>query len=71
MAASSLFLSLFSLLLYLSPSNLSSFYDYVDENGIEYWHSIPIESSVATKEEQEGMEKMLESFKEMEEDINW
>ena len=44
---------------------------YVDENGIEYWHGIPIESKEATKEEQEEMEKMLESFKEMEEDINW
>ena len=43
---------------------------YVDENGIEYWHGIPIESKEATKEEQEEMEKMLESFKEMEEDIN-
>ena len=38
---------------------------YVDEFGIEYWHGEPIESKEATKEEQEEMEKMLESFKEM------
>ena len=44
---------------------------YVDDNGIEYWHGKPIESKEATKEEQEEMEKMLESFKEMEEDIKW
>ena len=44
---------------------------YVDDNGIEYWHGNPIESIEATIEEQEEMEKMLESFKEMEEDINW
>ena len=43
----------------------------MDEFGIEYWHGEPIESKKATKEEQEEMEKMLESFKEMEEDINW
>lgn len=43
---------------------------YVDEFGIEYWHGESIESKEATKEEQEEMEKMLESFKEMEEDIN-
>ena len=36
---------------------------YVDEFGIEYWHGEPIESKEATKEEQEEMEKMLESFK--------
>lgn len=30
----------------------------------------PIESKEATKGKQEEMEKMLESFKEMEEDIN-
>ena len=42
---------------------------YKDEFGIEYWHGEPIESKEATKEEQEEMEKMLESFKEMEEDI--
>lgn len=44
---------------------------YVDEFGIEYWHGEPIESKEATKKEQEEMEKMLESFKEMEKDINW
>ena len=43
---------------------------YVDEFGVEYWHGEPIESKEATKKEQEEMEKMLESFKEMEEDIN-
>ena len=43
---------------------------YVDEFGIEYWQGEPIESKEATKEEQEEMEKMLESFKEIEEDIN-
>lgn len=43
---------------------------YVDEFGIEYWYGEPIESKEATEEEQEEMEKMLESFKEMEEDIN-
>lgn len=43
---------------------------YVDEFGIEYWHGEPIESKETTKEEQKKMEKMLESFKEMEEDIN-
>ena len=43
----------------------------MDEFGIEYWHGEPIESKKVTKEEQEEMEKMLESFKEMEEDINW
>ena len=42
---------------------------YVDENGIEYWRGIPIESSVATIEEQEEMERILESFREKEEDI--
>lgn len=42
---------------------------YVDDNGIEYWHGIPIESSVATIEEQEEMERILESFREKEEDI--
>lgn len=44
---------------------------YVDDNGIEYWHGIPIESSVATIEEQEEMERILESFREKEEDIKW
>ena len=43
---------------------------YVDEFGIEYWHGEHEELKEATKEEQEEMEKMLESFKEMEEDIN-
>ena len=43
---------------------------YVDKFGIEYWQSEPIESKETTKEEQKKMEKMLESFKEMEEDIN-
>lgn len=43
---------------------------YIDEFGIEYWHGEPIESKETTKEEQKEMEKMLESFKEMEEDIN-
>ena len=42
---------------------------YVDENGIEYWHGIPIESSVATIEEQEEMENLLKDFIEKEEDI--
>ena len=42
---------------------------YVDENGIEYWHGIPIESKEATIEEQEEMEKILESFRAKEEDI--
>lgn len=44
---------------------------YVDEFGIEYWHGEPTKSKKTIKEEQEEMEKMLESFKEMEEDINW
>lgn len=44
---------------------------YVDENGIEYWHGIPIESSVATTEEQEEMENFLKDFIEKEEDILW
>lgn len=43
---------------------------YVDEFGIEYWHGEPTKSIKATKEEPEEMEKMLESFKEMEKDIN-
>ena len=42
---------------------------YVDENGIEYWHGIPIESSVATIEEQKEMENLLKNFIEKEEDI--
>ena len=44
---------------------------YVDENGIEYWHGIPIESSVATIEEQEEMYNLLKDFIEKEEDILW
>ena len=43
---------------------------YVDEFGIEYWHGEPTKSKKTIKEEQEEMEKMLESFKEMEKDIN-
>ena len=42
---------------------------YVDDNGIEYWHGKPIESKEATIEEQEEMEKILESFRAKEEDI--
>ena len=42
---------------------------YVDENGIEYWRGIPIESSVATMEEREEMENLLKDFIEKEEDI--
>ena len=42
---------------------------YVDDNGIEYWHGIPIESSVTTIEEQEEMENLLKDFIEKEEDI--
>lgn len=44
---------------------------YVDDNGIEYWHGVPIEAKEATIEEQKEMEKLLESFKGMEEDIKW
>ena len=40
---------------------------YVDDNGIEYWHGKPIESIEATMEEQEEMEKILESFRAKEE----
>lgn len=42
---------------------------YIDENGVEYWHGVPIESSVATMEEQEEMEILLKDFIEKEEDI--
>ena len=42
---------------------------YVDEFGVEYWHGEPIESSVATTEEQEEMENLLKDFIEKEEDI--
>ena len=40
---------------------------YVDDNGIEYWHGNPIESKEATMEEQEEMERLLESFRVKEE----
>ena len=40
-----------------------------DDNGVEYWHGKPIESKEATIEEQEEMEKILESFRAKEEDI--
>ena len=42
---------------------------YIDDNGIEYWHGKPIESKEATIEEQEEMERILESFKAKKEDI--
>lgn len=42
---------------------------YVDDNGVEYWHGIPIESSVATIEEQEEMETLLKEFIDKEEEI--
>ncbi len=42
---------------------------YVDDNGVEYWHGIPIESSVATVEEQEEMETLLKEFIDKEEEI--
>ncbi len=42
---------------------------YVDDNGIEYWHGEPIGSKEATIEEQEEMEKIIESFREKKEDI--
>ena len=42
---------------------------YVDDNSIEYWHGKPIESKEATMEEQEEMERLLESFRAKEEDI--
>lgn len=42
---------------------------YIDENGTEYWHGVPIESKETTLEEQEEMEQLLESFKEKEEEI--
>ena len=44
---------------------------YIDNNGVEYWHGKSIESKEATIEEQEEMEKILESFREKEEDIKW
>ena len=42
---------------------------YIDNNGVEYWHGKPIESKEATMEEKEEMERILESFREEEEDI--
>ena len=42
---------------------------YIDDNGIEYWHGKPILSKEATIEEQEELERILESFRENEEDI--
>ena len=42
---------------------------YVDDNSIEYWHGKPIESKESTIEEQEEMERILESFRVKEEDI--
>ena len=44
---------------------------YVDDNGIEYWHGKPTLSKEATIEEQEELERILESFRENEEDIKW
>ena len=42
---------------------------YIDENGVEYWHGIPIESKEGSVEEQEEMEILLKDFREKEEDI--
>ena len=42
---------------------------YVDDNGIEYWHGKPTLSKEATIEEQDELERILESFRENEEDI--
>lgn len=42
---------------------------YVDKNGIEYWHGVPIESQEATIEEQKEMEMLLKDFTVKEEDI--
>lgn len=42
---------------------------YVDDNGIECWHGKPTLSKEVTIEEQEEMEKILESFRAKEEDI--
>lgn len=42
---------------------------YIDDNGIEYWHGKPTLSKEATIEEQEELERILESFRENEEDI--
>ena len=42
---------------------------YIDKNGIEYWHGVPIESKEASVEEQEEMEILLKDFREKEKDI--
>ena len=42
---------------------------YVDDNGVEYWHGIPIESKEATVEEQEEMETLMKEFIDKEEEI--
>ena len=42
---------------------------YIDENGVEYWHGVPIESKKVSVEEQEEMEILLKDFIEKEEDI--
>lgn len=42
---------------------------YTDENGVEYWHGVPIESKKVSVEEQEEMEILLKDFIEKEEDI--
>lgn len=42
---------------------------YVDDNGVEYWNGVLIESKEATIDEREEMEKLLESFRAKEEDI--
>ena len=42
---------------------------YIHNNGVEYWHGKSIESKEATMEEKEEMERILESFREKEEDI--
>ena len=39
---------------------------YIDDNGIEYWHTL---SKEATIKEQEEMERILERFRAKEEDI--
>ncbi len=44
---------------------------YVDDNGIEYWHCKPTLSKEVTIEEQDELERILESFRENEEDIKW
>ena len=40
---------------------------YVNHNGVEYWHGKPTLSKEATMEEQEELERILESFKAKEE----